>query len=269
MSKVLVLGDQITDQYEFYTATRLCPEGPVPVLVKSEDSRSSHGGGALVAAQLRALMGDESVHTLFGSQSIKKRIFADDHLMLRIDQDSEWVIDQDNHKRDIRQYLDEEKFDAIIISDYNKGAMTKELAQWVIDQKIPVFADAKQNWSWYTNAFAYFPNEHESAAGMQHVIRKLGKDGCLIDAEHHIPTESRQVRDVCGAGDIFLAAFVYHWLTGTHIEVAGQKFPYFFIPGTEEKVQLELAARYANKVAGISVEYLGTHVVTQEEIDKS
>jgi len=31
---------------------------------------------------------------------------------------------------------------------------------------------------------------------------------------------------------------------------------------------LHSCARFANKVAGISVEYVGTHIVTQKELDE-
>lgn len=259
MKKVLVLGDQITDIYRHFTATRICPEGPVPVLAKlkkDHEPYSSSGGAGLVVAQLVELFNDcRSVVFCPGSFSEKERIFADDRLMLRIDEDSQNPIDPDYlFTIDLRGY------DAIVVSDYDKGAFIEPTANWLIrkadDLNIPVFVDAKKNWSWYRGAFAMFPNDRESSAGInayaKHIIHKLGPEGCKVDGVH-IPTNNHAVRDVTGAGDVFLAAFVYEYLN----------WPHDF-----EKSKLERAARFANKVAGISVEHVGTHIVTREELDK-
>lgn len=254
--KVLVLGDYIDDIYEFYTATRLCPEGPVPVLVHtSPGGRLTAGGAGLVANQLNALF-PESAIPLFGSVSNKTRVFADDRLMLRIDDDSFDVNEPEVYTRKIDKALAESKIDAIIVSDYNKGAFTQPVAWNVMDRAkkkgIPVFVDAKNDPNWYEGCFACFPNKLETPIfKAQHTIQKLGSDGCEVDGVH-IPTNSHPVRDVTGAGDVFLAAFVYKWLS-TSIVVGRHR--------------LEVAAEFANKVAGISVEYVGTHVVTKEEID--
>lgn len=259
MSRVLVLGDGIIDRYQHYTATRLCPEGPVPVLVKTKESRSD-GGANLVANQLRELMGF-NVDSCCPTTSIKTRIFADDRLMLRIDEDSLEKMSE----FDFERYLKEtplSKYDAIIVSDYDKGAFTRELAAWLIREanhkNIPVFVDAKNTWNYYSGCFAVFPNKAESQDGLnfiaEHVIQKLGADGCRVDGVH-FPTKSHAVRDVTGAGDCFLAAFVYQWL-----EFFGAETP---------KDRLEAAAEFANIVAGKSVEYVGTHVVTRAELENS
>jgi bifunctional ADP-heptose synthase (sugar kinase/adenylyltransferase) len=257
--KVLVLGDGIVDFYEYYTATRLCPEGPVPVLVSVEPRKRCSGGGAeLVAQQLMELMssdGNDLIQCSLGSGSNKTRIFADDRLMLRIDEDSIWTISEDEYKQAIQNLLAETKYDAVIVSDYAKGAFTYPLGQWLVQKTnelgIPLFVDAKQNWFYYGGCFAMFPNKSEAKQDYQfvtqHVIQKLGADGCEVDGEKIPQRRPHAVRDVTGAGDIFLAAFVYHWLTYAD-------------------KSLTLAARFANRVAGISVEYIGTHIVSHQEL---
>lgn len=264
MKKVLVLGDQITDTYRHFTATRICPEGPVPVLTKTQEKYATSGGAGLVVAQLTELFGDNHVVTFIpGSHSEKERIFADDRLMLRIDSDSEYQI--------VPAYIFDHKldgYDAIIVSDYDKGAFIEPTAQYLMlkaaKTKTPVFVDAKKNWLWYSGAFAAFPNRSEAERlkkenpephadrYMAHWIVKNGPEGCKVDGVH-IPTKNHAVRDVTGAGDCFLAAFVYEYLNWS---------------GRTEKDRLLIAARFANKVAGISVEYVGTHIVTQKELDE-
>lgn len=248
MSRVLVLGDNICDIYEFHKATRLCPEAPVPVLVQNGETRLTDGGAGLVASQLTQL----GVETRFlpGSLSNKTRIFADDRLMLRVDDDS---FDITPKYQELIAMALTQPFDAIIVSDYDKGAFTRELAAWLIRESnhknIPVFVDAKNTWNYYSGCFAVFPNKAESQDGLnfiaEHVIQKLGADGCRVDGEHIPTARPHAVRDVTGAGDCFIAAFVYEWLTS---------------------LDLRCSAFFANKVAGMSVEYVGTHVVTRAEL---
>lgn len=260
--KILVLGDNIEDRYRHFTATRLCPEGPVPILTKTKEVYSTSGGAGLVAAQLRALFSEQQVVFIPGSHSIKERIFADDRLMLRIDEDSinnSHPAVQESHK-DYLKRIHYPEYDAVVVGDYNKGALTKQEAKFLVsitdDVNIPLFVDAKNNFEWYLGAFAAFPNEKEVApfAYFKNVIYKLGANGCNVEAVH-IPTTPRAVKDTTGAGDIFLAAFVYEYLKSNDNN-----------PATEKQL-LQCCARFANEVAGISVEYVGTHVVTHEEIN--
>lgn len=265
MKKVLVLGDQITDIYRHFTATRICPEAPVQVLTKTKEKYSTSGGAGLVVAQLVELFNNPSAVTFWsGSHSEKERIFADGQLLLRIDEDAinpvvpAWIFDVNFHG-----------YDAIVVSDYDKGAFIEPTARWVIlkanELNIPVFVDAKKNWEWYKGAFAAFPNRKEAERlrktnpqpGADRYIKnwivKNDSDGCEVNGVH-IPTNSHAVRDCTGAGDVFLAAFVYKYITR--------------LINFREQYNLEEAARFANKVAGISVEHVGTHAVTQKELDK-
>src|SRR5260370_34934764 len=77
--------------------------------------------------------------------------------------------------------------------------------------EIPVLVDSKQNWMWYAGAYAAFPNQNEKSSylgspNMRHVIQKLGALGCEVDGTH-APGYEHEVRDVTGAGDVFLWAF--------------------------------------------------------------
>jgi bifunctional ADP-heptose synthase (sugar kinase/adenylyltransferase) len=244
MSKVLLLGDGIVDEYVIGEATRLCPEAPVPVIVPAAEYNSP-GGAALVAAQLEAL-GTE-VEAAYGSWSFKKRIFAGNHLVCRLDRDSCPSVAHANIESIIKNLSYTP--DAIVVSDYNKGSFTPKMAQKIVRysraKSVPLFVDAKHNWNWYSGAEFAFPNEHEKATicDFGFVIQKLGARGCEI----HGPSGSIRVSAyrkfkvvVTGAGDVFLAAFVHVYL---------------------ETGDLCAAAVFANQVAGIYVGYRGAHVV--------
>ena len=125
--------------------------------------------------------------------------------------------------------------DAVVISDYNKGVVTKHLLdgirQVISGKGIPVCVDPKQNdFSLYKGFDIITPNHHEAgrAAGMDIVdgndIVKIGKtilkkfnfkallitrgeEGMNLfesnDKTMHtaFPAEAREVFDVTGAGD--------------------------------------------------------------------
>jgi bifunctional ADP-heptose synthase (sugar kinase/adenylyltransferase) len=255
---IAVIGDLIIDQYVMGTAIRLCPEAPVPVVVPVQASYETRGGAGLVSDQVKELIGRENVVEFFGSKSRKERTFVDGRLVLRVDYDT--LPDESGprigYADTIIELLKHEPVSMLVISDYGKGALDRRSASDIMRaaerMDIPVLVDAKESWNWYCGAFAAFPNQHEIAAAltppkMRHVIQKLGPLGCEVDGEH-VPGYEREVRDVTGAGDVFMAAF------------AAKLF-------CNDEIELTEVADFANIVAGISVTYIGTHVVTNEEIE--
>lgn len=232
----------------------------MPVLVENKEAaHSSEGGAGLTYDQIHEFFPGTFDTAFFpGSFSTKERIFADGHLVARIDSDAESVKSDDEVRSNLATFFSRSRPEAIIISDYGKGAMTGRLIRYVLGfaepWKIPVFVDAKNNWSEYDGAFAAFPNKKEIeqfpslGSYYHHTILKLGDDGCRVDGTHIQQSRPHAVRDVTGAGDIFLASFVYHYLA--------------------KSKDLYACAEFANKVAGISVEHVGTYVVTRKELDK-
>ena len=166
--------------------------------------------------------------------------------MLRVDEDSQtqWT----EVPIDVLKRLPE--FDAVVISDYNKGAIKDQDARNIITASpCPVFVDTKRpNPEVFARCFAIFPNaleyEHLGPADTyQHVIRKGGELGSWVDGQH-IPTTPIHAFDVTGAGDCYLAAFIAAHLKG---------------------LSLIDAARIANKAAGIAVQHIGSYVLTSED----
>jgi hypothetical protein len=132
--------------------------------------------------------------------------------------------------------------DAFVVSDYGKGAMTRELAKQIRDTGKWCFIDAKHHWEWYEGCVGWaFPNELEAEQlkCLDRCIVKLGARGCKMGALELLATVS-EVVDVTGAGDIFMASFVYAW-----------------------SIQLpaEDCLRFANELAGESCRHRGTYVV--------
>lgn len=243
--KVLVIGDLMEDRYKFCKAIKICSEAPAPVLHVVME-RNTDGGAALVANQLKALIGVDNVKVLLGSSSVKLRIFADRHLICRIDNDSTVKSDPAFMIGAIER--EAEDVDLIVCSDYNKGTFEYQVVNAVINTGKPVFVDTKGKWMWWKGAQFIFPNEEEHRdirTGGWNVVRKLGDQGCQVNGLD-IPTKPQQVYDVTGAGDVFLAAFVTQYLRNPE--------------------NLLDCGRFANVVAGISVRNLGTYVVSWGDI---
>jgi bifunctional ADP-heptose synthase (sugar kinase/adenylyltransferase) len=256
--KVLVVGDKIVDQYMHCKAVRLSPEAPIPVHHKVREE-TKEGGAALVGANLVSLLGNDSVLQTYGSVSHKYRYFSDRTLLFRWDNDSYTVLDPKHYWDNILRLA--EFADIIAVSDYGKGAITPSIASGLLGLQNKgklLFVDAKHEPERYRGCFALFPNEHEHNGlnhnDYLHVIRKLGSRGCMVDG-HIVPTEEQQVYDVSGAGDCFLAGFLTAYcrqnLTGLN--------------GVTNTTLIH-CAEYANRVAGVSVRFLGTHVVKPSDL---
>jgi bifunctional ADP-heptose synthase (sugar kinase/adenylyltransferase) len=133
---ILLIGDYCTDIYQYGTVDRISPEAPVPVFkFNYEEQRPGMAGN--VYQNLIALGCD--VQFLHGNTSIKTRLIdsrSKQHIV-RIDND---VVSMPLElETDVPPV-----YDAIVISDYNKGTVSYELIEKLKHQGIPVFIDTKK-----------------------------------------------------------------------------------------------------------------------------
>jgi len=248
---VLVIGDACTDIYQYGVCDRLSPEAPVPILKRSREERK-RGMALNVAQNLRSFGVDVKVDC--NKESIKKVRIIDERAgshLLRID------IEPEIEPLDESRYTMEAlvSFDAVIISDYNKGYVTCEKAALIIETMnildIPIFVDSKKadlrcfqgcvikiNDKEFDRV-KYFPDKTS-------VIVTMGKDGARLGDEV-FPAVKTEMYDVCGAGDTFLASLAYKFL--------------------ETQGNLEKAIKFANKCAAINVQHLGTYALTAEDVN--
>lgn len=214
MAKVLVIGDIIIDKYVYGTSTRLSPEAPVPV-VTQERIVETVGGAGLVYENLKSLGVDVSLYEYSQSKSIKTRVMCDGHYVTRIDND--YYADgneilNDILKKDFRWY------DYVILSDYNKGVLdeSNRIIAHINKFNCKIIVDPKTHAHHYEGAWLVKPNQKEFQEyfinWQGNIITTQASDNVIakIDNEvYDIPVEPVEVSDVTGAGDCFLAAFVY------------------------------------------------------------
>jgi D-beta-D-heptose 7-phosphate kinase/D-beta-D-heptose 1-phosphate adenosyltransferase len=166
---------------------------------------------------------------------------------------------------------------AILISDYMKGAISRDVAQGAAAAArrhgIPLLVDPKvPHVGYYSGATVVTPNHHEAEAvthmrirsaddasraakrlreivGCECVLITRGEHGMwLLDREREadLPAEAREVADVTGAGDTVISALALGLAAGG---------------------SLTDAARIANRAAGIVVGRFGPATVTLAELE--
>jgi bifunctional ADP-heptose synthase (sugar kinase/adenylyltransferase) len=213
--KVILIGDKCIDEYHYGNIDRLSPEAPIPVFVPNR-IESKNGMAANVEENLKAL--GVEVISYFGSASVKARMIDErtkQHI-LRIDNDV-----QSEPLDHIKTYFPKD-VDGIIISDYNKGFVSYELIESLIQTGIPVFVDTKKtDLARFNNAFIKINStEYASAKSIpMNLIVTLGEHGAMWNQRKY-DAPKVEIADVCGAGDTFLASFAFEYLQTKNIDRA-------------------------------------------------
>ena len=245
--KILLIGDNCLDIYQYGTVDRLSPEAPVPVFVPTEKVERD-GMAGNVYANLVAL-GCE-VNLLCGHASKKTRLIdsRSKQQILRIDEDVKSTpITIESEFPPI--------YDAVVISDYNKGVVDYALINDLRKSfNGPIFMDTKkQDIAQFYGIFVKineleFKNRHSINDSL---IVTLGERGAMYktgrDPKYELMFESPKVEvvDVTGAGDTFLAALAYKWLdTGS----------------------INAALFFAIEASSVTVQHFGCYAPTLKEI---
>lgn len=262
---VLLFGDFMVDKYIYGTVTRISPEAPVPVLEVTAKQLKLGGAGNVVnniitlGASVRALgcvgkdadgdwiiseLSDKGIKTEYIMQNShvqtisKTRLISKKQQFLRYDE--EVIQDIPNEYIAYMKKNEDIIFNnvqVVIISDYGKGAVTKEAAQFLITyanaHNIPTVIDPKgKDYSKYIGASVCTPNVKELSDA---VGRKLISEEDIIIAGNEIqkttqlknllltrsekgislftptqgkkdfPAISKDVVDVTGAGDTVIS----------------------------------------------------------------
>jgi len=226
--KILVIGDACEDVYVYGTCNRMAPEAPVPVFVKKHSK--TNGGMALNVYNNLMSLGFECEVLHNESKNIKTRYVdhATNHLFIRIDSD-ESKTDRIDSK-----YLNKDfllQHDAIVISDYDKGFLTREDIEKICFYHPLTFMDTKKKlgrWSegckWIKINTPEYENTAEYVQEKKYIYNEslivtMGSAGCRYKSKIY-PVDKVEIKDLSGAGDTFLAGLVYKYLNTSDIEEA-------------------------------------------------
>ncbi len=303
-----VLGDFMLDEYLRGEATRISPEAPVPVVLMKDDTHGQGypGGAGNVAANIAALSGrpipfgaigtDESgqrLRALLEARRIpcgtllrepghvtprKVRVVAHQQQLLRLDFEKPATLSGRATESIARSFARcVGRLNALIISDYQKGSVTTELAAQLSalarQRRVEVFVDPKpEHPEICRHATLVTPNLREAELmvgvplgdrrqlelagrrlmaelGCSYLLITQGSEGMTLfetgGAVHHIPGIRRPVYDVTGAGDTVVAVLALAYSSGA---------------------TMKEAAELANLAGGRVVLKFGTAEITSQEL---
>tara|TARA_R110001592_G_scaffold20091_3_gene81948 strand:- start:10321 stop:11316 length:996 start_codon:yes stop_codon:yes gene_type:complete len=265
---ILVIGDVMIDAYYFGKVDRISPEAPVPI-VSVQNRETRLGGAANVALNIQALganpilcavIGNDDDGKLFNQllakqklsnegiltsdnriTTVKTRIIGNNHQVLRVDSETDKVLNDADNKSfigKITSLINSTKIDAVIFEDYDKGTITEEVIENIVNlcnqKNIPTTVDPKKrNFLSYKNVSLFKPNLKELKEGLNIEINPrnisevsqavdllnkslsntlnfitLSENGVFIknhEVSHHLAAHYRNIADVSGAGDTVIS----------------------------------------------------------------
>jgi len=274
--RIAVVGDIMLDKYVFGHVSRISPEYPVPVVdVTHQDVRL--GGAANVALNTLSLGAETTLLGVTGEDAdrelllglfdrmglpteglvadparpttCKTRILSQNHHITRVDYEKRDEIDGKTAAAIMDAFTAlVEKTDAVVLEDYNKGVLSRELIESLIatakSHGVPVLVDPKlKNFFAYRGCTIFKPNLSEMAASLGTPVLNNDREveeACLrlqdrIHAETlvvtrsekgmtvydgsftHIEVSSLDVADVSGAGDTVIGTLALGAAAGLDI----------------------------------------------------
>mgnify|MGYP003968429241 FL=1 len=301
--KILVIGDLIIDKYLWGDCERISPEAPVQVVNIKKENIVLGGAGNVVnnlkslgakvdvisvigncktSILLKGLLNDIGVSTEYlvtqRNRIVpkKSRIIASQQHVVRYDNESteEINIESQNLIKEIFNKIIS-FYDLVLLSDYGKGILTKELTQSIIKSakkhNKKVLVDPKGlDYFKYKGAFLLTPNKKEASEASRVQINDektltkaiiqlkdefqldlsiitLSENGIAIydDNLRIHPTVSREVYDVTGAGDTILASLGF---------------------ALSCSYDIDSAVKFSNLAAGVVVGKIGSSTASINEI---
>ena len=305
--RIIVFGDIMLDVQIHGSIEKIANEAPIPVLHSQSIKRELGGCGNVlmnldsigceklfIFSMIGADEHGESIKQILHQHSsitaelysdeaytttVKTRGFSNKKIIFRYDIEKKTDLSEP-HKNSIELNLDsiltKYKINSIILSDYNKGFMTKSLSQMIItkanEHGIPTFVDPKVDYNKFINCTVFKPNikeikdifnitysfeklkeihlEIQNKVKCKETLLTLSEQGITYltaDEFIHQSTVATEVNDVTGAGDVVLAVMAYFYGTMTNVELI----------------------RLATWAGTHSVKYTGTYILERSDILES
>lgn len=324
--RLAVIGDWMLDRYLWGTANRISPEAAVPV-VEFEKQKDRLGGAGNVAANLVALGArveafgiigaDEAGESLrrqchdlkFGVKGIlqlkgrpttvKTRIMARHQQIVRIDRETRVQPPEGRQAELSNRILNAlSKMHAAIISDYEKGVVSDQLAETIVTacakRKVPLFIGPKRRIARlpaYRGATLLSCNRLDTELLVNYAL----------DSDHAVRSAGRALLEHFGSSAVVITRgpegldlFERDDANGFHVPAMSQEAPIgalgktqretnsgrqvFDVTGAGDTVLATMALAFAagaslreaavlgNAAAGVVVSKLGTATLTSDEL---
>lgn len=302
--RILIVGDVMVDEYVFVRTDRTAQEAPIPVWDEVRRERRL-GGAANVLRNVQSIsdgiagidfvgctsyavteMLDEIVGEAYVSirnkPIVKTRFVTEDpwKILFRHDRGAEPLssMEEIGILENISDLFSERSYDLIVVSDYDKGTVTADVARNLIRRGVPVLVDSKRDDLSVFHGAAYMKLNREEfrrqngrsiERDFPYVIETLGKDGARLwtrdTSSGHVsnygsvatsyvvhvetfPGNSAEEIDVTGCGDVHTAAMALSLV--------------------DDPSDVRSAVRIANVAAAAAVEKQGTVGVTRWDLKR-
>ena len=219
---ILVIGESCLDIFHYGECYRLCPEAPVPVF--NSIRIAENGGMAMnVYTNIFTMIKGVKILTNNNWKQIKKTRFVEEksnHMFMRLDE---------NDNLYGRVKIDEKyinSFDAVVVSDYNKGFLSEKDLELISKIHPLTFLDTKKLIGDWSKNFTYIKINGVEYEKTKHTIDKeifeklivtQGEKGCVFRGKT-FPVPIVEVKDVSGAGDTFISGLCCKFLETRDIE---------------------------------------------------
>lgn len=313
--KILCIGDIILDCFASGAVDKISPEAPIPIF-KLNKKKYILGGVANVARNISSggghcylisvigkdiagkkimqlLRGDKKIEPFFVTDpermtTIKTRFVSGPQQILRVDDEKDIEINKTVENKILNIFKKKLiNSDLVILSDYSKGLLTRNLIKVIINlskkaKKLIIVDPKKSDFSIYKGADIITPNSKEllnatrqialnkktnpkneedlvsylsknllKENNFKTVITTRSSKGMLIcskDKQFSLSSQALEVFDVSGAGDTVVA---------------------YLALGISSGLSLKDAAYLSNKAAGVAVGKFGTAAVDYFELNKN
>ncbi len=264
--KILVVGDVMIDEYVWGSMDRISPEAPVPVVTLTKKEQRP-GGAANVALNLLSLGVKADIAAVIGKDAhgkllkqllkqngisntifiedeqrqttCKTRVLARNQQVLRIDDEvihELSIVLQKQFIKKVCDYMEQQKPDAIIFEDYDKGLLNETIITAIVQKAlslniITTVDPKKNNFAYYRNVTLFKPNARElnealhiqlqpelnsletaslklrSLLNCKNILITLSEYGVYYSGASKgiINAHKRNIADVSGAGDTVIA----------------------------------------------------------------
>lgn len=259
--RILVIGESATDVFIWGDSVRLCPEAAAPVFV-AQYQTDNPGMAANTFRNIRSILErkfrtDKDELVFWTNKNTKDYITKTRYIIERTNTTLIRVDIGDKNYGHISDYRKDwmheptnifEEFDAIVISDYNKGFLTEVDIEYIAAFNKNVFLDTKKRLGEWCKNIKFIKLNQEEYEKSQDVIRSLslldklvitvGSQGASYKGTIY-PVKRVPVKGVSGAGDSFFAGFAVSYIKDPSVEKA---------------------IKFGNKMATLAVQKVGVSV---------
>lgn len=300
ISSFVVLGDIMIDEYVFGDVTRISPEAPVPILnINKREYFLGGAGNVFTSIQLleskSTLIGIvnkkedlnflseryrtriDMIESLTRPTTLKSRFISNNQQLLRVDREETRNIES-LEIEEVMEKIDRNSPSTIIISDYNKGVISKNLISHIVKysrkNNTKTIVDPKGlDYLKYQGVYCLKPNlkEFEGFVGkkiisendliregreflkkmdLELLIITLSSNGIVAFDKKGFcigETKKSEIFDVTGAGDTVAALSAF---------------------GIDNNWEMKKIVQLSNAAGSLAVSRFGTHSYNLQEIEK-